>query len=634
MKTIKGKTKFNLTKIVRFTIAVTLFLILVIISVYFMSRSRDQTENHLNSKKITTQKIETKEQIVHFEVKGERMNFLIKANKQYIGKDSKYHLEGNIEIIDFGKDKSEDIFIYGDKVVYDKELNHFVLTGQGRVTYKDLVITSNLFDYDKKSEIFKSNEGVSFSSSRLRGSAKKFYYSMKEENLTLMDNIDLELTPKSGENLPLLVEGNELEYNRKKKAGEISGNVHLSQGINHASAQALKFYLAEDEENVERISLSGNVKAYLVEREKRESSGQAQDDPTSTGAKREIEADEIDLFAIEGFSRVSHVEAKGKCSYKSIDTSGSSLEIQGEALNFLFDREGELQKFEALKNVKMKEQQENSEERRFVEGEEMTIQGDTNVLQVKGKDNIGARVTSHDSEILAREITIYLENDNLEALGDTKVVFKGKGQRESIGFFSKEKPVFITAQEMRYQGNKERFIFSNNVKVWQEKEMLLANEITLFEKKGNILCSGGVKSVFFHQLKKEKKEDRIEISADKMSFDPENHLISYEKNGSLKARDIKMQAQSIDVILKDEKGEMKMIIAKGSVKIIQKTTEGKGEKALYNMEEEVVTLSGNPVFIDKKKGMIRGDKLTFYIADGRIVVENRGRERSATVIKS
>ncbi len=43
---------------------------------------------------------------------------------------------------------------------------------------------------------------------------------------------------------------------------------------------------------------------------------------------------------------------------------------------------------------------------------------------------------------------------------------------------------------------------------------------------------------------------------------------------------------------------------------------------------------GNPILIDEDKGKTEGSKLTFYMADGRIVIENKDRERSETVIKS
>ena len=52
-----------------------------------------------------------------------------------------------------------------------------------------------------------------------------------------------------------------------------------------------------------------------------------------------------------------------------------------------------------------------------------------------------------------------------------------------------------------------------------------------------------------------------------------------------------------------------------------------------DVENETIVLLGNPVLIDKNKGKVEGDKLTFFIADDRITVENQGQERSITVIK-
>jgi lipopolysaccharide export system protein LptA len=61
--------------------------------------------------------------------------------------------------------------------------------------------------------------------------------------------------------------------------------------------------------------------------------------------------------------------------------------------------------------------------------------------------------------------------------------------------------------------------------------------------------------------------------------------------------------------------------------------EARGKEAIYDPDKETIILLGNPVLEDKEKGITKGDKLTFYISDGRIFVENKGKERSVTVIK-
>jgi lipopolysaccharide export system protein LptA len=70
------------------------------------------------------------------------------------------------------------------------------------------------------------------------------------------------------------------------------------------------------------------------------------------------------------------------------------------------------------------------------------------------------------------------------------------------------------------------------------------------------------------------------------------------------------------------------------VVVVQGDREARGEEANYDLEEDTIVLTGNPVLVDKVKGMTEGDKLTFYLADGKIVIENKERGRSVTVIKS
>lgn len=617
---MKGKTRPNLAKIIRIGVAASLFLVVIIISLYFMIRSKKQPKYSRESKEITQQKVEKKEQIVHFEVKGEKGNFLIRANKHYAGEDNNYYLEGKVEIVDFGKEEGEDISIYGEEVVYDKDMIHFVLTGQSTVKYKDLIIKSDFLDYDKEKEVFKSDKGVQFSSRQLSGSAQKMVYSMRKKIIKLRQKIHLQLIPRKEDTLPLIVKGQKLEYNRRNRVGEVTEEVELFQGKNQASARVLKFLLSKDEEFVKSITLVGNVRATLVE-EKKE------------GGKREIEADEIFLHSFKKVSRVSRVKAKGNCCYRFFSASGNFIQVQGETLDFLFDLDGELKEFNALTLVRMVEQKKDSGEKRIIEGAELRVDGKTNVLQVKGSDKLGAKVTSQDFEVLAQEVKVHLEKDNIEAKTEVKVVFKSRGEKESIGFFSQEKPVFITSQELKYSKDKKRFLFDKEVKVWQQKEMLFADELSLFEETGKILCSGKVKSVFFHKQKEKEKEERIEISADKMNFNQKKNLISYNENGSLKVTNILLRGQSIVVHLNEE-GKMETIVAQEKVSIVREDTEGKGEMAKYDVGKETIALTGNPVVVDKERGMTRGDKLTFYIGDGRIIVENKEQERSITVIKS
>jgi len=617
---MRGKAKPSITRTFRLVIACFLFLILVLVSFYFITRSKRHIEYPPESKEITQQKVEKKEQIVHSEVKGEKENFRMRADKHYIGEDNKNHLEGNVEIIDFGKEEDQNIFIYGEEVIYDKKLNHFFLKGQAKIKYRDMIIGSDLFEYNKKRNVFKTHSGATFSSRRLSGSAQEVLYHNEQERLILRKKVHLELLSESEGNLPLLVEGNRLHYAREKKMGEVVENVKLAQGKNWASAHSLEFVLSEEEESVKSIILRGRVKASLGEEER--------------GEKQEIVADEVSLQEFKDFSHVSSIKAKGNCHYHSSFASGRSFFIRGEALSFLFNQEGGLERFNASEKARMIEHREDTEEKRVTEGEEIWILGKNNILQIRGSDKVRAKVFSQDSEIHAGEITIDLENDDLEAMRGVQVVFKRGERKKSLGFFSKEQPVFINAREMRYASAEKRFLFNGDIKVWQQKEILMADELTLWEESGEVIGTGGVTSVFLHKREEKKEEDRLEISAEEMNFNPEKNLITFEKESSLRIRKVELRARSISVHRKEEGGEIKRIVAQGKVRIIQDAVEGRGEMADYDPENEAMALTGDPVFMDKDRGMTRGDKLTFYMGDGRITVENREQERSVTVVKS
>jgi len=624
----------NLPKIMRVGTAILLLILLAIIVRYFTTRSLREHQIPMKTEKITQQKIEKKDKIVHFEIKGDKESVKVKADKHYVGEDNNYHAEGNVEIIFFKKREDRDVFIYGDELVYDKDWNHFVLFGQAKVKFKDLVIESVSLHYDNKKELFWSESGVDFSSGSLSGTALKMVYLMKQEKIELQENVHLHIRPNLETSFPLIAEGKKFEYSRKKRHGVMEGGVNLFHGESRASASNLEFDLFPDEENIRTLVLKGKVKATIIEEERENISSESRSSHFSQSAKREVEAEEIELRAFPDLQKIQAIEANGDCSFKFVSSSGSFTQILAESIKFLFDRQGGLREFHALKNARMIDLDESSDEPRLIEGDTLTIKGKTDVLRVKGKGQFEARVASSGSEIFAEEIAVFLDNNDLEAKKGVKVVLKSKnGEVKRIGIFSKEHPVFIKAKEMRYVDEGERFIFKGNTKAWQEKKILLAEEIVLYEETGEILCRGGVKSVFPHKPKEDEKEERLEISSDKMTFNPEENLLSYEKRSSLKVKDIDLRAHSVSVYLNEEEGDIEKIIAREKVVIVQNLGEGRGEEAIYDPEKESLVLLGNPVLIDKDKGITRGDKLTFFIADDRILVENKARDRSVTVIK-
>jgi lipopolysaccharide export system protein LptA len=118
-----------------------------------------------------------------------------------------------------------------------------------------------------------------------------------------------------------------------------------------------------------------------------------------------------------------------------------------------------------------------------------------------------------------------------------------------------------------------------------------------------------------------------------MEYFPDLNEVVYTEKVNFKARDIVLTAKLLKISLEEESSDMLNIVVHDKVVVVQKSYEGRGDEARFDVKEEIITVVGNPVFIDKDKGRTEGGKLTFHMADGRIVVENKDRERSITVIK-
>jgi lipopolysaccharide transport protein LptA len=625
--------KINPANLIRTAVVAILLIILFLIGWNFISQSKRKPKIPFQSEQIAAQKVEKGEKIEHFEVKGEKGNFKVRADKHYMGEDNKYHLEGKVEVVFFKKREGEDVTIYAQEIIYDQDWNHFSAKGEGKVRFKEILIESPFLEYDKLSDTFSGTEGGRFSSPSLSGSAQRMSYSLKEEQLRLQDNVYFSIKPNLETSFPLEVRGKKFVYSKKKKKGSIEGNVYIIHGGSQAWADYAEFDLFANEEQVKDLLLKGRVRATIVEEEKEEEPKPESATFVLYGKRREIKAEEVRIRGFIDLPKVHVLEARGDCSFKFLSSQGALTHIQGEIVEFVLSREGQLREFQAQERVMIEERDKKKDEVRIIEGKTISAKADK-VLKVSGDEEKRPRILFKGSEINAEEVSLFLESGDLEVKGDVKMVLKfQQTEKKQVGFFSKDQPIFILAQEMRYLEGERRFLFEKNIKMWQEKQTLMAEQVSLDEEKGRLFCSGNVKSIVPYKSK-DKEEERLEVSAENMSFDPEENVVSFDKNGSLELKDIQLQAQFIRVYLRKKGGEMERITAQKNVVVVQDEKEGRGEEGIYELEKETFVLLGDPVLIDKDKGKIRGDKLTFYMGDGRIVVENKERERSITVIKS
>ncbi len=629
-----GKTKLQPHHTLRFISAGVLVVVLIAIAISFLTRSKRQVKVPEIAAELEEQKIDKKEGLEVRGMKGDKEAFNITADKHYIGEDNLYHLEGNVRISLPNRIEGEDVIIRGEKVIHDSEWSFFWLQGQATVESKDLVMESSVFEYYAKKGVFKSDQMIRFSSGTISGSAQMCDYFLRQKKAELRGEVHLKLLPSLETSVPVEIDTEYFEYNIGKGRGKAEGGVELTHGRSHATAGLLELVLSASREQIKSLFLKERVKISLVDefREVRSFSDQAA--LALHGDRCQMEADEILIKGYVESPQVKSLEASGECLFRFISETGSYTQIEGKEIIFDMTKDGSLKNLVVNRDAKISEEDKEKGSPRYIEGQRVQIQGDKKLLLVEGKDTLKARIWSKDSEITAQEISLFLENNNMEANKDTKVIIYPKEKsQDAVGFFSEENPVFITATDMRYSEDHKRFSFSGGTKIWQMKETIKAQEMFLGAETGAIRAWGSVESVLPYRPKGKEEEENVRIESSAMEYNPEKNMIVYREKVKLKARDVVLTAKLLTIVLEKESGDMVNIVARDKVVVKQKTYEGHGDEARFDVKEEIITVVGNPVLIDKDKGRTEGGKLTFFMADGRIVFENKDRERSVTVIK-
>ena len=525
--------------------------------------------------------------------------------------------------MDYGRTGGQELTVTADKVDYDQDLTFFRVSGGAKVRDKDSVFESPSFDYDKTREIVRTDRGVVFTSDRLDAKSREFVYEKRAETLEFGGDVAIELRPRLATSVPLSVLGESFLYRRKAKSGRIDGNVRMTHGKSRGAADTLAFVLTEDEQQVEALTLTGSAVAVLLQGRRRERAEPGQ----------EIKADEIRMVAYPDDPAISRLKAKGGCVFKLEPEAGAQDEVLADTVVVSFDRRGG---DEGLRGLRI-----GPDDPRRGKGRRAPRPGRLGRLRRRkgmssrpGRGPAPARIDSDRTEVEAASISVGMSLGQHERLRRGQARPQAGRRRQAVGFFSKDKPVFITCRNLAYAKEKKSFALREDVRIWQEKDVLLAEEFDILEESGAVSGRGGVKASFTHKPKDKPAEERLEIGAEQMDYVPGRRKIAFEGSCGLKTAALRMTSTSLDIRLTDEGSEMDGLLAQGKVVIVQEGKEGRGEEAVYDLKADTVVLTGNPVLVDKDKGVTEGDKLTFHLGDGRITIENKERDRSATVIKS
>jgi len=125
----------------------------------------------------------------------------------------------------------------------------------------------------------------------------------------------------------------------------------------------------------------------------------------------------------------------------------------------------------------------------------------------------------------------------------------------------------------------------------------------------------------------------IDVTSDTVEANQKQNMVMFKGNVVAKQEDITLYANMIVVYYNPETKKLKEIRAVGEVRIVQLDRRATGQKATFEQDENRVVLEGDAV-LREGENVIRGERVIYYVDEGRSVVEAGKGGRVSTTIST
>ena len=253
------------------------------------------------------------------------------------------------------------------------------------------------------------------------------------------------------------------------------------------------------------------------------------------------------------------------------------------------------------------------------------------------------RVTDGGFSLSAQSIRINRRTGDAFAEGEVKTTYSELKQNPNGALLATADPVHVTARSMNAQRKSGVARYTGGARLWQGANIVEAPTIEFDQQQKGIIAQGTgarpVSSVFV-QVDKSGKTTPMLVRAGKLTYVDAQRQAKYTGGVTAKGSDVTITADGVDVNLlaSGQRGasaggpsQLNDIVAEKNVVIQQTTRRATRDRLVYTAVDGKFVLTGGPPMVaDAQQGTIKGDSLTFYSHDDRIVVESKESSRTVT----
>lgn len=541
------------------------------------------------------------QQVEAAEYAAARKNLSLRAENFYLDEEQNQHLEGQVEVVDEGG--AEKLIMRAPELVISPDRKKIAAGKGAEVELNHLRIKARNLNYLIDGKIAIAAE-AQLLGDRLNVSVENLRYELPGRQARLEGSF--KGTSGNGENNFYFTGRNGVWEERKGRLQAEELTVNLAQLQVHG--QEAEVYFEKETGNFKAIKLARSC-SVMARAEGKEAEWQ------ETG----LLADQVEVRNTGGQIRVL---SSGKFQ---MEAKGHDLAMRatGEDLQLGFNNPKSLEKIRASHgcfNFTRKDGEE-----MVLSGEEVEYEATAGNMVLRGQ----AQGDFKDYELKAQELKFNLQNGSFTS-SDFLMMCKPGFFSEKLPLFSQEKALYLSGEKIT--GSAEQVLASGRVRTWQENHLLTAGKMNLDRKGANLVLEEKV-LVNCSVKSGPGGNKKITLTSERLLFLSREHRMQAEGEVAMDLAELSFKGPKMMINLDPaEEGRLLSLELHGASEVKWKDYLARGKRMIYQADKESLEISASPELETKEGHRVEAAKLTLFLADDRILVENREKERSQVII--
>jgi lipopolysaccharide export system protein LptA len=231
------------------------------------------------------------------------------------------------------------------------------------------------------------------------------------------------------------------------------------------------------------------------------------------------------------------------------------------------------------------------------------------------------------------------------AEGNVKTTYSDLREQPNGALLAGASPIHVTSRSMTAHRDSASATYSGEVRLWQDGNVVEAHNIEFDRERRSIVARGNGRpvSTALVQVDKSGKVTPMSITSTRLTYTDEQRRAQFEGGVTAKGADVTVTADHVDAYLAARsqnasgpmkgQGQLDRLVAEGNVVVKEPGRKATGNQLVYTVADDKFVLSGGtPSIFDAERGKTRGDSLTFFRRDDRVLVE--GKDSSPTVTQT